>query len=198
MTIDPKTVINFWNYTADKYDAKIKQKTGSSSMRIIGRILVALSIMSYRRFMKGFVTTIKRTIYVPFRVGTPSPRFGLWDQVVIAAHESTHVKQYKDGGWKFLWNYLRSSTKRANYECKAYHTSFELIFWRYGVLPGATERAKTLKQYGCTKKEIKIVGKYLRSCSETIRRGGVTTRAGKDSIAWLEKNAPKLRIGKGI
>jgi len=192
--LSPELVEDFWAYMAKQYGTKVVRKSSSAKMKVIGRLLAALGVMSYGHFMR-FATTLKRTIYIPFEIGVADEHWSLWDQIVVCVHEHQHVEQYLEEGSKYERRYLFRSAKRATYEAEANRSNFELFFWRYGFLPDAAERARKLKHYGCSGLDIEVTEKYLLISGETIKRGGVINRSSKLALPWLNRFAPRLAHG---
>lgn len=106
------------------YGTRIVQKAESRLMRAAGWALQALGILRRDRFMADFTTTLGRTIYLPYPLGSgdASPLV----QLRTLAHEHQHVVQEMlDGHWYYL-RYAFSQRWRARYEAEAYATGLEL------------------------------------------------------------------------
>ncbi len=192
----PDEVRSFWKYMQKHYGTKVVSKASSKQMKAIAWALNLLGITDKKAFMERFVTTIGRTIYVPFDIGCHHEHWDRWQHATVCVHEHQHVEQLKRDGWKFKWRYLTSKAKRAIYEAEAYRSNFEMYFWRYGELPNARKRAEMLRHYGCSNKDIDVVEKYLALSSETIKRGGIVNRATAVAMRWLNQYLPRLRHRK--
>ncbi|MCP4678737.1 MAG: hypothetical protein GY854_25150 [Deltaproteobacteria bacterium] len=192
----PDEVRAFWKYMQKHYGTRVVSKASSKQMKAIAWALNLLGITDKKRFMERYVTTIGRTIYVPFGLGGANEHWNLWSQIVVCVHEHQHVEQLKRDGWRFKWRYLTSKAKRAIYEAEAYRSNFELYYWRYGKLPSARKRAESLRHYGCSKLEIDVTEKYLALSAETIKRGGIANGASKVAVKWLNRYLPRLRFRK--
>lgn len=190
-----KQVQDLWTYFQRIYGTKIKYKAQSRHMKIIGRTLSALGIMSYSSFMNDYVTTIGRTIYLPvnFKIGVASPNWNLWEQMCLCVHEHQHVLQFATGRIRFVSGFLFRKAKRALHEAQAFRSDLALHMWRYGSLPDYKARAAGLKKYGCSSADIRVVEKYLALSLVTIGQGGVIDGAAKVALHWLNQNASELR-----
>lgn len=184
------SVLGLWSYMAKKHGVTVRHKHDSTFMANVGRLLQRLSIMSYNQFMSGFVTTIGKTIYLPFDLGD-TERWSYWDQIILCAHEFQHVIQYEREGMSFFLGYLFSSSKRARFECEAFRSLLEMEFWRWqSLLITMKYIALKLRYYGCKDVDVIATEAYLRACLPTIEAGGVRNQASKEVIAWLRANHP--------
>lgn len=187
----PHGVREFWTYMTGEYRSEIVQKDDSALMSIAGSFLDMTSIVDKDRFMAGFVTTIGRTIYIPFEIGVATEQFSLWGQVRVCAHEHVHIDQGDRDGWlTFGAKYISSKDDRSAYEAEAYGADLELEHWRTPTcdLPGfARRRAKSILAYGCGLDQVVLVEQILLIRAGVIaKHGRYECRATKRAIAYLE------------
>src|SRR5690606_22024002 len=86
-------VTTFWDAMQARYGTRIIDKASAAEMRLVGWFLERIGVLDAATFLERFTTTIGRRIYAPFTPGTPTPRHGLWSQMVICVHEHQHVEQ---------------------------------------------------------------------------------------------------------
>jgi hypothetical protein len=133
--------------------------------------------------------TVNNFVWVPFSVENPKP-IPFWSfpqQLLVIAHEATHVEQAKREGFLvFAANYLGDEESRGQYEYEACRTEMEIapvLFDGAGLEPA--DLVKPLVHYGCTQKTIEFVESQLRTAKQ---QGGVMNRASKVTISWLADN----------
>jgi len=192
-------VRDFWLHMQQHYGSTVVAKNDSAVMAAAAMLLDTLNILDKERFLKDFVTTLGKTIYIPFKLGDDD--WSLWDQTKVCVHEHQHVVQGERDGWAtFGSRYLSSSSWRAGYEAEAYGCDLELEFWKggHGFNPYdyALWRVRALKSYGCTEADISQAAAMLGIRAGVVVQGVVENDASKVAIAWLDQHAPDLRIGR--
>lgn len=199
--ITPTQTKAFWAHMQNAFGSTVEEKNDALVMHAAAALLDALDIQDKEQFMKDFVTTLFKTIYIPFEIGVEGPdgRWSLWSQVRVAVHENQHVVQGERDGWAlFGARYLSDSSFRAGYEAEAYGCDMEMEFWRLGSSfdphKFALERALGLKNYGCKDVDIEQAQQMLSLRADLIIQGVVETKAAQVAIPWLEANVPGLQI----
>jgi len=198
--LTPELTRNFWDHMLKTFGAVATQKGDAELMKVVATVLDAFGVQDKEQFMKDFVTTLGRTIYIPFEVGIEIPRWPLWAQVRVCGHECGHVVQGNREGWAtFDSRYVTSSSFRAGYEAECYGIDMELEFWRLGSsgfdpFRFAQERPLSLKNYGCKAAEIEQAQQMLTIRAGLVAQGVVESVAAQTAIPWLEKNVPGLRV----
>lgn len=194
--IAPETVRGFYRFMRDEYRASVVRKQGEAFMEIAASVLATLRIQQSREaFLGGYVTTIGRTVYVPFDVGVDG-RWSCWEQIEILAHECEHIHQQDvTGSLAHGFDYLTSKARRAHIEAEAYAVNLELHHWRYGTIEDwyPRVRAESMHGYGVNDADVAYVRRFLASRAPTILAGGFLSHAGRSAIAWLDRHAPELR-----
>ena len=117
-------------------DFQIKPKQESAFMRLLGKLLLVLTLGKMTAFMTSFTTTIGRTIYTPAKWESWKER----PKMVILRHERVHLRQAKKYG-QFLFSllYLFAPVPmglawfRAKLEWEAYEESLRATAEFYGV-----------------------------------------------------------------
>lgn len=192
--LTPAEVRQFWQYMETQYNFTVIDKSSSSSMQLVAKLLDLLGIVKKDYFLKNFTTTLGRRIYTPFVVGVPQWGWDLWSQVEVCAHECQHIHQYAhDGGVEFSWQYVTNHVKRAQYEAEAYTVDLELQWWRYKRLANPLALAKLLSNYGCTATDVAVVAKRLGLTAVSVRSGAVVQEASLTALDWLNHNVPRLK-----
>ena len=194
--ITPELVRDFWAFMQAEFGSSVEQKATSDTMQVAAALLDALDIQDRDQFMRDFVTTLHRTIYIPFEIGVEGAdgRWSLWGQIRVCVHEHTHVVQGEREGWvTFDARYLTSSSWRAGYEAEAYGSDLEMEFWRTEDILDIDRRVESLKNYGCSAEDIDQAKATLELRAGLVAQGVVETRAAAVAIAWLETHAPELR-----
>jgi hypothetical protein len=200
MGLTPMDVQAFWNHMRHEFGSAWEAKNESKLMQVAGSLLEALDIQSKETFLKNFVTTIGKTIYIPFTVGVEQGDEGriwpLWNQVRVCVHEHVHVVQGDREGWAtFDARYLSSSSYRAGYEAEAYGSEVEMEFWRTGQIMDYVSRLQTLKTgYGCSDDDVAQAVAMVEIRAGVVAQGVVESRPAQVAIEWLEKNVKGLRI----
>lgn len=192
-------VKDFWLHMELTFDSNVVQKDESALMDAAASLLDALDIQDRDEFMKNFVTTLYKNIYVPFDVGDDKdPRWSLWGQVRVCVHEHQHVVQAnRDGLAIFASRYLASSSYRAGYEAEAFGCDMEMEYWKSGpafdIAQFAQDRPLVLKSYGCSESDIQMARDMLAVREIVVRNGVIENKATEVAIKWLEANVPDLR-----
>jgi hypothetical protein len=189
----PELVQAFWSYMEGIYGSTRIDKSNAPEMQLVADVLDVLGIEDEQTFLTRYTTTIGSRIYTPFEPGVPTTGYPLWGQVVIGAHESQHVSQFRTEGIDFMARYLTSAADRAEYEAEAYRCAAELDWWRYGQLDDPKALADRLQAYNCTAQDIASADEILRLSEDTIERGGLVSSAAAAAIDWLDRNAAGLK-----
>lgn len=197
--LTPELTVAFWEHMLNEFGASARQKDEAAVMQAAATLLNALGIQDKDQFMQDFVTTLHKTIYIPFKIGIDVPRWPLWSQVRVCCHECQHTVIGEREGWALHdGRYLSSGSWRAGYEAECFGTDMEMELWRLG--PNkfdpnkfAQERPLVLKSYGCSQEEIDQAIQMLTMRAGVISQGVVGTRAAQVAIPWLEKNVPGLK-----
>lgn len=200
--LTPELTVAFWEHMQKEFGASVVQKDEAAIMKVAATLLDALDIQDKDQFMQDFVTTLHKTIYIPFKIGIDVPRWPLWSQVRVCVHECQHTVQGSREGWvTFDGRYVTSSSWRAGYEAECYGCDMEMERWRLGSqfdpFVFAKERAQGLKNYGCSEADIDQAAEMLTIRAGVITQGVVETRAAQVAIPWLEKNVPGLKEVQG-
>lgn len=118
-------------------DFRLRKKTESAFMRLIGTLLFILTFGKQRSFMTTFTTTVGSTIYVPAGWDDYSPRA----QCTILRHERVHLRQAKKYGrflfsflYLFCWLPVWRAYWRTKFEMEAYEESIQAMY-EYGEDP---------------------------------------------------------------
>jgi hypothetical protein len=193
----PQLVRDFWHYMTRRFGASVVDKRSAGEMKAVGTLLGAIGVLDRDAFLARYATTIGRNVYIPFDIGTPSPGWSLWGQLMVCAHELQHVVQYdRMGPLKFAWKYIGSSAGRTALEAEAYRCQLELQFWRTGELVSPAWLASSLKAYAVSDTDIAVAEKYLAMSAESVRRGAVINETSKAAIEWLGYHAPEIRFAR--
>lgn len=181
----------FWAHMQKEFGTSVVLKSSSDMMEVVGQFLDAIGIQDKETFLTRFTTTIGKTIYIPFEIGTPGEHYDLWRQLRVCVHEHQHVVQGGREGWAtFSAQYVSSSSWRAGYEAEAYGSDLEMEYWKLG--PGLDiesfilQRTQGLKAYGCSDEDILMAQAMLRVRADVTKTGAVETLAAQRAITWLE------------
>lgn len=194
--ITPELVKEFWAFMQNEFGSSVEEKNDALVMQVAAELLNVLDIQDKEMFMKSFVTTLYKTIYIPFEVGVEGPdgRWSLWGQIRVCVHEHQHIVQGERDGWpEFVARYLGSSSYRAGYEAEAYGCDLEMEYWRTGTIIDVDRRSATLKEYGCTPEDIEMAKQMMIIRSEVVSHGVVESVASTKAIEWLEAHVDGLR-----
>lgn len=179
-------VENFCATMQSVYGFRVKKKGRAWGFLMRFKLIALLGFGDFAKFLSTSVTTIGRTVYVPFTVGVEKDGWSKWAQIRTLAHECEHVEQYAAEGKGFLRNYVLLSSKRAIYESSAYVVNLELEYWMTGKFPNAAERAADLKTlYLCSAADVSIAEKYFKSVMLSISHGARIKEVSSTAIAWL-------------
>lgn len=192
-SVSSDNVQSLWDYMTKKYRSNVIYKASSDEMKLIASILNAFEVVDYKKFMSQFCTTIGNNIYL----STNYHKILEVDQVALCVHEHVHVRQFKEDPTSML-KYAVDRSKRTLYECEAYRSNMEILFYLTGKHPSPTEYANLLKYYNVNKKDITFAKEYLTKSAAIIDKGGVVTLESKVAIAWMNKNLPKIIQAKVI
>ena len=188
VNITSEQVKAFWEYMAVKYDFKIVSKDDSEAMKIIAWSLDQMHVLSRKKFLERYTTTIClgewRAVYVPFEIGSDERSF--ISQAITCVHEAQHVVQ-ADREIEQPMRYLVSDTSRAFYEADALRTNMEMYWFFTGELLSARKLTDGLKNYSIKAGDRRIAKKHLIIASKTIQHGGVITGTSKTAIKWWRR-----------
>lgn len=183
MNLTPEVVQQLWTCMCERYGTTVVRKQDSWLMRLAARVLPTSD------FLEGYVTTIGRTIYVPFEIGVEEPGWSLEAQTAVIAHECQHlVQQRRDGFW-YGWRYATNTAARAAYETEAYRATLEMKYALgadgWDLYQEAKRHAEGLKNYGCTDNDVAIAAIQLAGACTDITRGAVKTEAARTALEYL-------------
>lgn len=189
-------VKNFWLYMQKEFDSIIEQKDESFIMKLSATFLDVFHIQDKEIFMKNFVTTLYKTIYIPFHIGDDKDdHWLLWNQVRVCVHEHQHIVQGERDGWgEFGVRYTTSSSFRAGYEAEAFGCDMEMEFYRTGEIFDIDQRASILKGYSCSESDIDMVKQMLTMRADVVSQGVITNVSTIRAINWLDQFIPDLRF----
>lgn len=189
MNVTPEQVKAFWAFMSDKYGTSAKSKIDADEMKVVSQVLGTLGIVDQKAFMSRFVTTIGKTIYIPFTIGEANETWSLWGQIQVCAHEHQHVIQaIQAGEAMFFARYLLDKTYRATYEAEGYRTNMALTWWATKAKPDITPYIKSIKSYGIDQPNVDFFERVLAMSIPVIKAGGVPDEAARVTIKWLEEN----------
>lgn len=188
MDITANLTRQFWRDIRDFYGTRVVPKANAWEMRLSGRVLGWLGIMSYETFMSRYTTVWGRRIYPWFQIGQGDAR-QLWYQIVVCVHEHQHVVQYdRDGFLRVAARYVLSSRRRALLEAEAYRCNLEMHWWRHRHCPEPAMLAARLSQYGCNQSDVAAARLYLEEALYEVREDFVRNEASLWAIDWLERH----------
>lgn len=192
--LTPDQTVALWQHMQRTFGSRVEEKQDSKVMQLAAVMLDALDIQDREQFMRDFVTTLYRTIYIPFNLGVAG-RWDLWSQVRVCVHEHQHIVQGEREGWVvFSSRYLTSPSFRAGYEAEAYGCDLEMEFWRTGTIISPATLAASLKNYGCSPADVEMAEEMLSMRAAVVEQGVVENRASIAAIEWLTANAPDIRL----
>lgn len=183
MQLTSEVVKQLWEHMCERYGTTVVHKQDSWIMRLAARVLTT------PRFLDAYVTTLGKTIYVPFEIGEESDDWSLVAQAAVCAHEHQHlVQQRRDGFW-YGWRYAVDSGARAGYETEAYRATLEMKYALgydgQQLHFAATNYAQGLKNYGCTDADVGVAMITLSLACDEIVRGAVKTEAAQYALECL-------------
>lgn len=194
--ISPEVVRGFYAFMCDEYRATVTPKRGALAMEAAATLLATVQIQKSRdAFLDDYVTTIGRTVFVPFDVGVDG-RWSCWEQIEILAHECEHIHQQDTtGALAHGFDYIAIKARRTHIEAEAYAVNLELHHWRRGTVEDwyPRVRAESMHGYGVSDADVAYVRRFLASRAPTVAAGGFLSHAGRSAIAWLDRHAPELR-----
>lgn len=186
MNITSDHVKAFWAFMSDKYGTTAKSKIDADEMKVVSKVLGTLGVLDESAFMARFVTTIGKTIYIPFTIGEATETWSLWGQIQVCAHEHQHVIQSIEvGEAMFFARYLLDKTYRAVYEAEGYRTNMALNWWATKDTPDITPHMKSIKSYGIDQPNVDFFERTLTMSIPIIQAGGVPDEAARVTIKWL-------------
>jgi hypothetical protein len=192
--LTPELTKDFWSYMQKEFGSSIVQKDEALLMEVAGSFLETLKIQNKEHFMKDFVTTLYKTIYIPFVIGDDkNDRWPLWNQIRVCVHEHQHIVQGNRDGWcEFGVRYTTSSSFRAGYEAEAFGSDLEMEFYRTGAIFDIGQRSSVLKDYGCSADDIDMAKQILTIRSEVVLQGAISNISTIKAIKWLDHYIPDL------
>ncbi len=188
MNITSQVVKDYFEELSTK-GIKIVYKKRSYFIKLIAWFLNFFRILSKEIFMNYFSTTIGNTIYTNFKTG--DPLYSFVSQLFLAAHEHTHVLQYRKEKFIFFLKYIFSSSSRAKYEAEAYTANIELHYFLFKEIIDVNYFADSLKYYKCSKKDIEKAINILNKNISLIKEGKIISESSKEIIAWLNNRFEK-------
>ena len=184
--ITSELVKNLWDHMTKHYGTTVKTKQKSLFMNMIGSFLNLFCIQNKYAFLKDYTTTIGHTIYVPFTIGMDEGIWTLYQQLLVCIHEHQHIVQSNKDGWlKFNWNYLLSSSCRAQYEAEAYSTDIELHWYYSKQIPNTHDLALILTEYAVSPNKISDAENILNARAVRIQDGEIINESTKVAIELL-------------
>lgn len=185
--VTPEMVKDFWAYMTTKYGTTVKSKADADEMKLVAMVLDAMHITDKDAFLARFVTTIGKTIYVPFTIGDDkNPVWSLFSQLAVCMHEHQHVIQAnRDGEALFMVRYLLDPTWRATYEGEGYRTNMTLLYQMFGNQPDVDPYVRSIANYGLGLAEMAYFRHFLKMSIPAIVAGGVPDEACRVTLAWL-------------
>lgn len=184
----------FYAHMSDRFGASVQPKGTSGVMQAAAAGLALLGIQSREQFMSDYVTTMGRTVFVPYEVGSVGA-WSPWQQIATMAHECQHIVQSDATGLvKHALDYA-TPAGRTRLECEAYTTSMELHHWHYGSIEGwwMNETARGMRHYGVGEIDQAVMRRHLMAAAPIVRRGGFVTTAATVAIEWLDTHLPEAR-----
>lgn len=179
----PELVREVWAFLQKRYNTVVRQKSKAPLMRMAGRIVSRRTDMPREEFMTNAVTTIGRRIYVPFTIGEETPGWSLTSQLILAAHEHTHVEQWRKKPLRFWTRYARDTRFRALAEAEGLITEFETAYVFELAWDSVDARIATLDGYGITDADKAAARKLV----EDRTWHGPMTEVGKALLDWRMK-----------
>lgn len=133
-------------------------------------------------FIDNFAFVIGNVIWCSF-VKTLTPE----RSVFLITHEIQHViDQRAENPVVFLARYAGDDNFRVESESRSYLAEAELTWWQLGVLLNARATAERLRPYYVGNKGINYCERLLLSYLPVVKRGVITTQAGRDTIEYLK------------
>jgi hypothetical protein len=182
--ITPELVVGAWEHLEDHFGSRRLRKT-APEMAMVAQLLEQMGILDAEDFLARYTTTLGRSIYTPWEVGEGRNLLG---QLMVGCHEHQHVHQFISDPINHTWRYGTDSALRAAYEADAFRCNQEIMWWGRGRVPDPEATASNLEDYGCSKTDIVVTTKALRSSAITAKAGGIVSAAGKVLIPWLEEH----------
>lgn len=182
----PHRTIVFWNAMCKRYGTRVIPKRDAVEMRLAGRGLELLRIMTHERFMSRYTTVWGTRIYPWFTIGRGDAD-SLWKQIVVCTHEHQHVEQFRREGLpRYAARYGLSTRERARLEAEAYCCNFELHWWRTGELLDPDSVSKILFDYGCSQDDVDLARREYEACRVRLENGELRNAASLAAIELLE------------
>lgn len=117
-----------WRDYRRRLGLRVSSKGDSFLMGAIARIVGRRTNLSADNFLRDYVTTIRRRVFLP-------EGFEHWPIVTrlrLAVHEAQHVAQWREGRARFLVSYLTDRRARAEYEVEAMVAAHVFLAFVYG------------------------------------------------------------------
>jgi hypothetical protein len=186
MNLTSQLVIDFWHDITARYGATVVDKQDSATMNLVAGFLDTIGVQDRTAFMQQFVTTLFDRVYIPFDLGVDGGAAGwsLWSQVMVAAHEMCHVRQFHQAPASFVTGYLFNQSTRTTLEAEAYGSDLELSWWR-GHAFSPEQMANNLQYYGLGPEHVAYAAQYLAVLDDTLRQQGSVSPTAKWTIDWL-------------
>lgn len=182
--LTPEDLAAYAEFVQTKYNCAVLRKDQATEMQVAAELLDALGYVARDVFMRDYATTLANRIYLPYTPGDASR--DLLTQLMVLAHEASHVHQYQTTGLRFAWMYVSDPEDRAVFESEAMRTEIP-IQWQYADQAyDTTWASNNLTAYGCSANDIATAKALLDAAAEIVYRGGVTTAVARDTVAWLK------------
>ena len=184
MPLSPDLVRALYRSMGVRHQVAVEDKRTSPVMRGAADLLARAGIQTREQFAR-YTTTLGTTIYAPFTPGEPTPGYDLAHQVVILAHELTHVEQFRRSGADFLAGYAMAPSARALYESEAYRAG-ETVRQFLGHPPtGPDALASHLGAYGVTEADIAVSRAFHASSLASLADGATMDPCAADVMAFV-------------
>ena len=179
-----------WQHLSVNFASVIKSKSHSSISLFCAESLEFMGIMNAETFLQNYVTTIGRTIYVPYFVGVAENTRELIEQAMTGVHEHQHVQQFNMGGRSFMSDYLTIPSKRVMAEVEAIMASWEFAMALQAKSHSTIDLdpiryAEQLRPYMLGDKDIALAAKALELGKTMVMDGAISTEAGRVSADFL-------------
>lgn len=185
-----ESIIELWDAMCHRYEAKYVYKKTAWEMKLVAGFLDALGITDRDEFMKNYATTVGRTVYPNFKVGTKKVPF--ITQAMLASHEFNHIWLHDEMGTiQYNANYVGDVSERGLIEVDCYECDMT-VYWHWhkatrgvGALPDI-DMSKILKAYRCTGKKAGPALAKFEKAVKVIKKGGIASPTALDVIDFYE------------
>ena len=190
MPFEPTSAIvrGLYDHLQRRYGSRLVDRSESKPFQVLADLVSLLGIADRESYLRRTVTTIGHTIYAPFTPGEASPPYDLWTQIVVAAHEHEHIVQAEESGGDlaFILRYLVSPSDRAVFEARAFFSTFELEYWRYGEVRTSVDTITKIisGSYGLGANDVLAARAALVVGLDVARVGGLSP-ATREVIKYL-------------